>query len=1144
MKSSLHMIKKKMLGVAIAGTILVPAFFILAQTPANAPAQDQDVAHETSVQAALQDISTLAGQEVTRVEQARAFCNLEEHMTECAEIGKKHDLFTPEEEKQVDTVLIELKGKIVDDLKKCQDEACLVGVANQLARSLANKSPTVARQLDLTSAKIQEKKVILDTAKEVGVDINACHEMDPDTAPIELLRSCAKLAKHAKIQRYIPEEARRRAEISDTSLDLKEALQKGQYQCGDNTLDGCGNFCLNPTAEARAQGGDAIPQVCRQIAEKFFGKEGVGELESAYSQVRKTEEFYKKKAEAVSFKTQDGRVLTDPASIGRYLEGEMKAGNVEAIEKGMDFMVTRGFVRSEDKEFAVRMAQKIKEQGGFDFDTCERDPRACEKFVPDDDREEFGAMEEVHEIIVGEMRKLGVPDPNLCESNPQYGESCAKAARTALPKIEEIAKRFPPARFIVEDIKQKISFADGGLEARRRVEAEFQSGGDGITIGDKTFRNFSEVDSFCRQNGALCLAETAKQGFIERDYAAERYGRTYEVQFQGPQGPSPFPGGFPGQGPFPGFGPPGFGGQVPGQISGFPGQGQFGPQIVFDKAEALKQFQSWLENPIGAPPIPFGPQGQPFPPGTQPGQFGPGVPYPGQFGPNRGPYPQQPFTAVPFCQNSGPQRPCPAGQYRPESRDERGCFAYGACVPFTRTIRTDVICPALPTVNACPLDQERQVSYQSPECGTYYSCVPRQTFQCQGDQYWNGYTCVRVGEFPTACAENQYWNGAACVRQGDATAPCPSGRTWNGTECVVPSGELTYPLFFLAGYTANNAQEAKSYCESVKDHFAWDRDICPRLGVTVQCSDGRDNDADGKTDYPQDPECYESGDNDEAQGAPAVTIPVFPGGVTYPYRFSNGYVANTYAEARAYCVANPGGSGQGIAGECETKFNVYSQPPPGTQSQCSDGRDNDNDGQIDYPQDSGCYGPGDGDENYGGPGGNQCPTNTSQSSCVSAACVWYTGHYDGTHCDDPAHGQGTPGVTQCSDGIDNDNDGQIDYPADSSCYGRDDTDEIYPTSGGGGATGNCTQELITLLGTGCHSMGNAFFDSQMTKYVFPGTNVVKNCSTNYTQSCTTGGGGTTYPGDANSCPGFSYSRWDTQNRRYCQLNSERKCEYG
>ncbi|MBI2625596.1 hypothetical protein HYW68_00905 [Candidatus Parcubacteria bacterium] len=45
---------------------------------------------------------------------------------------------------------------------------------------------------------------------------------------------------------------------------------------------------------------------------------------------------------------------------------------------------------------------------------------------------------------------------------------------------------------------------------------------------------------------------------------------------------------------------------------------------------------------------------------------------------------------------------------------------------------------------------------------------------------------------------------------------------------------------------------------------------------------------------------------------------------------------------------------------------------------------------------------------------------------------------------------------------------------------------------------------------------------------------------------TWGGGGTSvtpYPGDANSCPGFSYSRWDSSSRRYCQLNSERKCDY-
>jgi len=31
-------------------------------------------------------------------------------------------------------------------------------------------------------------------------------------------------------------------------------------------------------------------------------------------------------------------------------------------------------------------------------------------------------------------------------------------------------------------------------------------------------------------------------------------------------------------------------------------------------------------------------------------------------------------------------------------------------------------CPAMPTVNSCPTNQEKYVSYTSSECGTYYSC--------------------------------------------------------------------------------------------------------------------------------------------------------------------------------------------------------------------------------------------------------------------------------------------------------------------------------------------------------------------------------------------------------------------------------------
>jgi len=36
-------------------------------------------------------------------------------------------------------------------------------------------------------------------------------------------------------------------------------------------------------------------------------------------------------------------------------------------------------------------------------------------------------------------------------------------------------------------------------------------------------------------------------------------------------------------------------------------------------------------------------------------------------------------------------------------------------------------CPAMPTVNSCPTNQEKYVSYTSPECWTYYSCRTKTT---------------------------------------------------------------------------------------------------------------------------------------------------------------------------------------------------------------------------------------------------------------------------------------------------------------------------------------------------------------------------------------------------------------------------------
>src|SRR3989338_8812040 len=53
-------------------------------------------------------------------------------------------------------------------------------------------------------------------------------------------------------------------------------------------------------------------------------------------------------------------------------------------------------------------------------------------------------------------------------------------------------------------------------------------------------------------------------------------------------------------------------------------------------------------------------------------------------------------------------------------------------------------------------------------------------------------------------------------------------------------------------------------------------------------------------------------------------------------------------------------------------------------------------------------------------------------------------------------------------------------------------------------TSSCSIELINLLGSGCHDMGNAWFNGEMSKYVKYGELTVYECASNPLSSCTTG----------------------------------------
>ena len=191
--------------------------------------------------------------------------------------------------------------------------------------------------------------------------------------------------------------------------------------------------------------------------------------------------------------------------------------------------------------------------------------------------------------------------------------------------------------------------------------------------------------------------------------------------------------------------------------------------------------------------------------------------------------------------------------------------------------------------------------------------------------------------------------GAACVEGVCTPAVCSDG------EDNDDDGRIDYP--------------AEPGCESPEDHDEQDPPTPP------QCSDGLDNDFNGLIDWPDDSRCESAADPAEQP------LPQCSDGVDND---QDGLIDL----ADPGCNADPGR---------QSEFNVDA---------CRDRVDNDEDGRIDFPHDPGCEGPTDPDESDPDP------------------------------------------LPECADGIDNDGDGAIDFPDDvDGCTFAADPTESDPCEG-------------------------------------------------------------------------------------------------
>ncbi len=224
------------------------------------------------------------------------------------------------------------------------------------------------------------------------------------------------------------------------------------------------------------------------------------------------------------------------------------------------------------------------------------------------------------------------------------------------------------------------------------------------------------------------------------------------------------------------------------------------------------------------------------------------------------------------------------------------------------------------------------------------------------------------------------------------------------------------------------------------------------LPVLPQCSNQRDDDEDGLEDFPQDPGCVARGDDNELD---LNTPPHCADGVDNDL---NGII-DYPLDPGCYAMGDP------------------REQPTSTPPQCSDGIDNDQDGFTDLPYDPGCESSGDereldplitpqcaNDIDDDGNGRTDWPDDpgclTRADPREDAIGELNARCHDGVDNDDdgevdlddpqcqsrtdsseaitPAEMMVTPDDYQCADGLDNDLDGMIDWPLDPGCSGRGD----------------------------------------------------------------------------------------------------------
>ena len=233
--------------------------------------------------------------------------------------------------------------------------------------------------------------------------------------------------------------------------------------------------------------------------------------------------------------------------------------------------------------------------------------------------------------------------------------------------------------------------------------------------------------------------------------------------------------------------------------------------------------------------------------------------------------------------------------------------------------------------------------------------------------------------------------GYRVYRNGNCAEPAITVSNLNPAVLTLDDTNVTAEVVY--SYSVKALSAASNQCSTPDTGYA----------RAPECSTGKDDDKDGKIDYPNDPGCSSPDDDDEEN-------PSGPecdngkdddkdGKIDYPNDPGCSSPEDPDEEDKPVCSNGKDDDG-------DNKIDYPTDPgcsSPNDSSEedlpeCSNGKDDDNDGTVDYPNDPGCSGPDDDDEH-------------------------------------------NPNGPDCDNGKDDDADGKIDYPNDPGCSSPEDPDE-------------------------------------------------------------------------------------------------------